>query len=121
MWFEDFTLANYLSLLLQKRESYDNEREERVFIIPQDKDTKINESCYVKTDIIQLVDKIIIGPDFPDSKRDALEQLCRDYGLKCTINKSELNASKSNSRKPLVIERVSESNPWSKKNVINQS
>lgn len=121
LWFEDFTLANYLSLLLQKRESYDNEREERVFIIPQDKDTKINESCYVKTDIIQLVDKIIIGPDFPDSKRDALEQLCRDYGLKCKIKKSELNASKSNSRKPLVIERVSESNPWSKKNVMNQS
>ena len=120
LWFDDFTIANYLSLLLQKREAYDNEREERVFIVPIDKNTKINESCFVKTDIIQLVDKIILGPDFPNSKRDEMEELCQSYGLNCKIIKSELNAPKSDSGKPLLIERVSENNPWSIKNVMNQ-
>lgn len=120
LWFDDFTLANYLSLLLQKREAYDNEREERGFIVPIDKNTKINESCFVKTDIIQLVDKIILGPDFPNSKRDEMEELCRSYGLNCKIIKSELNTPKSDSGKPLLIESVSESNPWSKKNVMDQ-
>ena len=117
LWFEDFSLANYLSLLLQKREAYDNEREERVFIIPQDKNNKMNYSYCVKIDISQLVDKIILGPDFLDSERDNIEQLCRKYGLNCKIVKSELNAVKSDSRKPLIIESVSNSNPWSIKNV----
>ena len=120
LWFDDFSLANYLSLLLQKREAYDNEREERVFIIPQNKSIKMTVFQYVKMDILQLVDKIILGPDFPDSKQDELEQLCRNYGLNCKIIKSELNASKSDYRKPLLIEKIADNNPWSKKNVINQ-
>lgn len=118
LWFGDFSLANYLSLLLQKREAYDNEREERVFVIPQDKNSSINETCHVKTDMVRLVDKIILGPEFPDSKRDKIEQLSRNYGLHCKIVKSELNAPKLAFGKPLLIERVSDSNPWNIKNVM---
>lgn len=87
LWFEDFSLENYLSLLLQKREAYDNEREERFFIIPQDEKNKMENACYVKTNISRLVDKIILGPDFPDAQRGEIEQLCHIYGLNCKIIK----------------------------------
>ena len=117
LWFENFSLANFLSLLLQKREAYDNEREERFFIIPQGGGKRMENSCYVKTDISRLVDKIILGPNFPDAKRGELEQLCHSYGLDCKIVKSELNTPKPDAGERLLIESVSDTNPWSIKNV----
>lgn len=117
LWFEDFSLENYLSLLLQKREAYDNEREERFFIIPQDEKNKMENACYVKTNISRLVDKIILGPDFPDAQRGEIEQLCHIYGLNCKIIKSELNAPQPDSGERLLIESVSDSNPWCIKNI----
>lgn len=117
LWFEDFSLENYLSLLLQKREAYDNEREERFFIIPQDEKNKMENVCYVKTNISRLVDKIILGPDFPDAKRGEIEQLCHIYGLNSKIIKSELNAPQPDSGERLLIESVSDSNPWCIKNI----
>lgn len=117
LWFEDFSLENYLSLLLQKREAYDNEREERFFIISQDEKNKMENACYVKTNISRLVDKIILGPDFPDAQRGEIEQLCHIYGLNCKIIKSELNAPQPDSGERLLIESVSDSNPWCIKNI----
>lgn len=117
LWFEDFSLENYLSLLLQKREAYDNEREERFFIIPQDEKNKMENACYVKTNFSRLVDKIILGPDFPDAQRGEIEKLCHIYGLNCKIIKSELNAPQPDSRERLLIESVSDSNPWCIKNI----
>lgn len=112
LWFENFTLKNYLSLLLQKRQAYYNEMEERIFIVPDDGSTPVNNTKWVNIPLKEIIDKIILSPEFQPDKEKDLNYLCLKYGIKCKIQRSELNAKKSTCDSTIVIEPVSDRNPW---------
>lgn len=112
LWFEDFSLKNYLSLLLQKRQAYYNEMEERIFIVSDDESTPVNNTKWVNIPLKEITDKIILSPEFQLDIEKDLNDLCLKYGIKCKIQRSELNANKSTYGRTIVIEPVSERNPW---------
>lgn len=112
LWFEDFSLNNYLSLLLQKRQAYYNEMEERIFLIPDDKSIPIEKNLCVKLPLEKIVDKIILCPDFQAEKEKEIYDLCSEFKINCKIQRSELNAKKSNIDSQITIEKISDNNPW---------
>lgn len=116
LWFEDFTLQNYLSLLLQKRKAYYNEMEERVFLISNGlHPIQINIS--VKVDMSKLIDKIILGPQTTLDDETSVKILCHKHGINPIVCKSELNKNDIETQEQIAIEKASLTNPWTKKNL----
>lgn len=116
LWFEDFSLRNYLSLLLQKRRAYYNEMEERIFLIPN-RYQFFDKSKSVKLDFAKIINKLILSPNCNSQDVLFVENLCLKFGIKPNVCKSELNKSISEESSQIVIEKPSLTNPWSKHNV----
>lgn len=115
LWFENFELNNYLSLLLLKRQAYSNEMEERFFIIPNDTDMILPPNMRVRIPLLNIVDKIILSPDFSKCNELPLKNILTRNGLSCKVTRSELNSKDKCHR--IVIEKPDENNPWKLSNL----
>lgn len=115
LWFEDFDLNNYLSLLLQKRQAYSNEMEERFFIVPNDSSVFQPSNKKIQIPLVNIVDKIILSPDFSKCKERTLNEILTRVGLSCKVIRSELNSKEKQQR--IVIEKPTEDNPWKVSNL----
>ena len=112
LWFEDFSLKNYLTLLLQKRQAYYNEMEERFFLIPDDKTIPVKKNLCVKLSFEKIVDKIILCPDFQSEKENKIREMCIKHGISCIVQRSELNTKKTIVGGKITIEKTDDDNPW---------
>lgn len=115
LWFEKFELNNYLSLLLLKRQAYSNEMEERFFIIPNDSDTILPLNMKIHIPLLNIVDKIILSPDFSKCKERTLNKILARVGLLCEVIRSELNSKDKHQR--IIIEKPDIDNPWKLSNL----
>lgn len=115
LWFEKFELNNYLSLLLLKRQAYSNEMEERFFIIPNDSDTILPLNMKIHIPLLNIVDKIILSPDFSKCKERTLNKILARVGLLCEVIRSELNSKDKHQR--IIIEKPGIDNPWKLSNL----
>lgn len=86
--------------------------EERIFLISDDKSVSVSNNICVQLPFESITDKIILCPDFQSNKEKELNDICSKYRVKCKIQRSELNAKSTAIVKNLVIEKVSEKNPW---------
>lgn len=91
IFFEDFSLMNYLSLLLLKRNAFSYEQETRFFVIPNSQD--VNDFIDIPIPLNKVVNRIILSPNYNrnQKKTNELIELYRDHGLDCDIVISELS------------------------------
>ena len=91
IFFEDFSLMNYLSLLLLKRNAFSYEQETRFFVIPNSQD--VNDVIDIPIPLNKVVNRIILSPNYNrnQKKTNELIELCRDHDLDCDIVISELS------------------------------
>ena len=86
-----FGLANYLSLLLIKRDIFDYEKEIRYFLIPPKpiKETKI----YPEIDWGKVIKDVEVDIHYPDVEFLKLKDFCyKEYGNSFRIHKVDLNS-----------------------------
>lgn len=79
-YFSDFTLANYIQLLLLKRIAYEHEREVRIFLIYDDdklkkKGEKKEDHSYkdIKLNWLSMLERIRVSPDCTQTEIDLLQ------------------------------------------------
>lgn len=86
-----FTLSNYLSLLLIKRDVFDYEKEIRYFMIPP-KPIKENK-IYPEINWGNVVKDVEVDINYPDSAFKALQNHCNvEFGSSFRVHKVDLNA-----------------------------
>ena len=89
--------------------------EERFFIIPNDADMILPPNMKIRIPLLNIVDKIILSPDFSKCHELPLKSILIRNGLSCKVTRSELN-SKDKCQK-IVIEKPNENNPWKLSNL----
>lgn len=89
IFFKDFSLLNYLSLMLLKRNAFSYEQETRFFVIPNNK--IVNEVLDIPISLKHIVNRIILGPNYTNKKMNEFIKHCRNHGLDCDIVISELS------------------------------
>ena len=92
-WLSNFSLKNYLSLLLVKRDAFYNEQEVRLFIIPQKGlDLGTDGKLFVESGMNwgELITEVLLCPDATDEELAFFKWLCKDKGIECCVGKSLL-------------------------------
>lgn len=89
IYFENFSLQNYLSLMLLKRNAYSYEQETRFFIIPQNQD--VQDELDIPLSLNKVTNRIVLSPNYSKNKMIEFEDLCRSHGFDCDIVISELS------------------------------
>lgn len=120
-YFSDFTLANYINLLLLKRIAYEHEREVRIFLIyDEDKLRKKakNKDKYdykdIQLDWLTILERIRVSPDCTQTEIDLLQDEINNMidksgkpdldGLKKKLEVKKYNVNEDEDRgKPLPI------------------
>lgn len=92
-WLSNFSLKNYLSLLLVKRDAFYNEQEVRLFIIPQkEQDLGKEGKLFVESGMNwgELITEVLLCPDATDEELAFFKWLCKEKGVDCCVEKSML-------------------------------
>lgn len=92
LWFYDFSVLNYLSLLLVKRPAFLTENEIRFFIVPNSIKMENVDSLNIGniSNLNSIVTGVMLDPWSEDEDVHYIKEICNYYGLKCTVKKSRL-------------------------------
>lgn len=115
LWFYDFSVLNYLSLLLVKRPAFLTENEIRFFIVPNNTKTdKMNSLTIGSTPTIDsIVTGVMLDPWSEDEDIHYIKELCNYHGLKCAVKKSRLFEYTDTNESTFSFSNIT--NPWSRK------
>lgn len=114
-FFSDFTLANYIQLLLLKRVAYEHEREVRIFLIYDEdklgvKATNKDKYDYkdIKLDWLAILERVRVSPDCTQTEIDLLQDEINNLidkssepdkdGLKKKLEVKEYNVNEDEDR-----------------------
>lgn len=112
IWFGDFSLLNYLSLLLVKRPAFMTEDEIRFFIVPNN--NKMGDEGRINvgysTTMNSIIKGVILDPWCNEDDVKYINFICESNGLTCTVDKSHLFDDINTSESVFSINNIK--NPW---------
>lgn len=112
LWFYNFSLLNYLSLLLVKRQPFMTENEVRFFVVPEDcsktRNNSINVGC--TPTLNSVVTGVLLDPWCNNEDVHHIKKLCEDHGLMCFVSESKLFDERDTSESVFLTDNII--NPW---------
>lgn len=112
LWFANFELRNFLSLMLVKRPEFYNEEEIRFMIVPKHNINDTDKSIYIDLSDKwnDLLDSVVLSPDSTPSELECMKCICNKYNISCEVSISKL----FNENEKIEIEDVDTQNTWLK-------